>query len=225
MTAQHFQPSHGERPAQKAGPAARTLVPITFLLMTTLVLGCADNLPTAVEEHPAPGAVGAATDAAGKGGPANSGILARVTFPDDEICGISVTTDLFLAGAEWEPALPGHPPLKATGTLKLTWTTADGKSLQLRSAGNTVREITEWVGDNRFRATETSTGLRDALRTPQGPVFLADVGRIVIGNLVEVQENGEFAVLTTEILEVSGPHPHAESGFTLLCAAVTSVLS
>jgi len=224
MTAQHFQPSHGERPAQKAAPAARSLVPITFLLMTTLVLGCAD-IPSAVQEHPAPGAIGAATVAAGKGGPANSGVLARFTFPDDEICGISVTTDLFLAGAEWEPAFPGHPPLKATGTLKLTWTTVDGKSLQLHSSGNTVREITEWIDENTFRATETATGLRDALSTPQGPVFLRDVGRIVIENLVELQEGGGFVVLDTEILEVSGPHPHAESGFTLLCAAVTSVLS
>jgi hypothetical protein len=225
MTTQHFQPSHGERPAQKAAPAARSLVPITFLLMTTLVLGCADNITRAVEEHPAPGVSGAATAAADKGGPANSGVLARFTFPDDEICGISVTTDLFLAGAEWEPAFPGHPPLKATGTLRLTWTTADGKSLQLHSAGNTVREITEWIDENTFRATETSTGLRDALSTPQGLVFLRDVGRIVIGSLVELQEDGGFLILETEILEVSGPHPHAESGFTLLCAAVTSVLS
>lgn len=203
----------------------RTLPLVAVLLMTGFAVGCADGVPTAPEEHPGPETFGPV--AAAKGGPERTGILTRATFPGDQVCGISVTTEVFEAGTEWD-VLPGGVLARETGILRVTWTADNGQSVQLHAAGQASREITAWIDEEAglFTATETVVGLARAIKSPQGPAFYRDVGRIVFGfPLIQLLDGGGFAVLEPPvILEVSGPHPEAEGNATF-CEAVTEALS
>lgn len=199
---------------------------LLVLLTLPLALGCSDSVPTAVEAHAAPAADEAV--AAAKGGPAHTGVLARATFPNDQVCGISVTTEVFQTGAAWE-VLPGGLPPKQTGNLRVTFTADNGQSVQLHAAGQATREITEWIDEEAgtFSGRETVVGLARTIKPPHGPAFYRDVGRIVIGYpLIQLLDDEGFIILEPPvILEISGPHPEAESNFTLFCAAVTEALS
>lgn len=214
------QTSRGEHRTQKAAMIIKARSLAAVLLLTTLALGCVDSIPTAVEEPATPAADAAV--AAGKK-PAGAGVI-RATFPDDNVCGIPVTTDYFSAGATWD-ILPGGVPSKATGTLRVTFTAANGQSLQLHASGQVTREIAEWIDDETFVGIETVIGLGQALKMPHGPALMSDIGRIAFELVVQLQEDGGFILLAPPvILEVSGPHPQAENP-ALFCEIVTDALS
>jgi hypothetical protein len=213
--------ARAHRPPAQIGALSLAAV----LLTTILAFGCADSIPTGPEEDPGVEAFGPA--AAAKGGPARTGILTRATFPNDNVCGIPVTTEVFEAGTEWE-LLPGGVLSKETGILRVTWTADNGQSVQLHAAGQASREVTAWIDEEAglFTGTETVKGLARAIKSPQGPASYRDVGKIVFGfPLIQLLDGGGFAVLEPPvILEVSGPHPEAEGNATF-CEAVTEALS
>lgn len=216
------QTSSGDFPVREAGVSRGALSALVAVLVTTLFVGCTDSVPTAVDGHATSEAASVA--ALSKVKPTTTGVITRATFEDAEVCGIPVSTELFRAGAQWENPLPGHPPLKGTGTVRVTWTAANGKSIQLHASGQAIREITEWIDDRTFRATETVIGAPQTLKTPHGPPLVMDVGRIVFGFLIQLSETGGFIILEREILEMSGPHPQAEDP-ALFCQIVTEVLT
>lgn len=207
---------------REAGIRTGALSALVALLVTTLLVGCTDSVPTAVDGDATSEAASVA--ALSKVKPTTTGVITRDTFEDAEVCGIPVSTELFRAGAEWENPLPANPPLRGTGTVRVTWTAANGKSVQLHSSGQAIREITEWIDDRTFRATETVIGAKQKIKTPHGPPLIMDVGRIVFGFLVHLPEAGGFIVLEREILEMSGPHPQAEDP-ALFCQIVTGALT
>jgi hypothetical protein len=65
-------------------------------------------------------------------------------------------------------------------------------------------------------------GLPEVLRTPQGPVLLRDAGLITFSDTFDL-ETEEF--LSSEILVNRGPHPDADSDFTLFCEVISEALA
>jgi hypothetical protein len=67
----------------------------------------------------------------------------------------------------------------------------------------------------------TYKGLPNQLRTARGPVVLRDVGFITFAEVHDL-DTGE--ILSFEIVVNKGPHPEAESDFTIFCEAFTEAL-
>lgn len=198
----------------------RTFSTIIALLGGAPVLGCGGDSPTAIETTEASGPVRATT-----GAPLTAGVF-RVTF-DTRLCGIDVTVSIFDAGADFAPDLPGGPPSKEAGVLKMTLTAANGKTVQFSGTGVVTRTSGPVSEDGTFVAVLFSAGLV-GFSTPGGPPLTRDAGRIIIELLVREEEDGSFTVLSLEVLELSGPNVRVLSlepvPGSFFCEVVTEVL-
>lgn len=151
-------------------------------------------------------------------------VVERETFPDDEICGIPVTTRVrvnqtitqFLSGDGFHE--------KVTGSARFTFTAANGESVTLSSAGmSTFRETVNDDGTVTF--TATYKGLPEKIKG-KGKPLVADRGIITFITTIDFgdPEDPEDDVFTEKIIQ-KGPHPEADSGFNLFCDAITRALS
>lgn len=197
----------------------RTLSPLTAVLAAAVALGCDGPPPTAATESAALPQVAASHDA-----PLQTGVVTG-SFPGGEICGVPLErTDFFSAGPTWE-LLPGNEPSKAAGNLLTTWTAASGEVASVRHAGETTREIVEWLDEDTFVAIQTTAGLAEVIKASDGPPLTFDAGRIVVRLVVRLLPGGGSTLLAPpEFLEVDGPHPDIASGFALFCPAVRDAL-
>ena len=102
-----------------------------------------------------------------------------------------------------------------------TWTADNGKSVRLQYAGQfqATEVIDEEAGTITF--TDTNKGLPEKIMTRGGPVLVRDAGFITFTSTFDI-ETGE---LISEDVFFSGPHPEAESDFTLFCEVMTAALS
>ena len=104
-----------------------------------------------------------------------------------------------------------------------TFTADNGKSVVLQFAGQ-FSEVEPIVDEAAGTITfiTSNKGLPEKIMTGGGPVLLRDAGVITFGNTFDL-ETGEF--LGFEIVVNHGPHPEADSDFTLFCEVIAAALS
>jgi len=154
--------------------------------------------------------------------PLHTGVI-RATFPG-QFCGFDVTIELFGALAVFGPLDPAGFPSKDAGHRKITFTAANGKSIQLITAGLATNQFTLVNEEGTFTVIETFFGLPNKLSKPHGRNLMRNAGIIQFTLLIRQEEDGSFTVLENEITDVKGPHPNADSNFTLLCQIVADAL-
>jgi hypothetical protein len=139
----------------------------------------------------------------------------------DEICGIPVdivivVTDNFF--------LYEDDSFKDTASFQATFTNpVNGKSVLISSAGQTSGPppiVDEEAGTITFLAS--FRGLPEKIQTANGPVLLRDAGIITFADTFDL-ETGDF--ISSEIVVTKGPHPEADSDFTLFCEVISEALT
>jgi hypothetical protein len=108
----------------------------------------------------------------------------------------------------------------------VTWTNADGVTLT-----NTVRDVVQEDslvdnGDGTWTYTFTINGLPEFLRVGNDHIN-KDVGRLtqqIVFYFGDLSTQADDDVLSQTILNITGPHPTAESDFELFCQNVQKVL-
>jgi hypothetical protein len=136
-----------------------------------------------------------------------------------EICGIPVdiafvVTDNFFVFAD---------SFKDTSSARVTFTNpVNEKAVVVFNAGQIVGPppiIDEAAGTITF--STRYKGLPEKIQTSQGPVLLRDAGVITFADTFDLV-TGEF--ISTDVI-IKGPHPEAESDFTLFCQVISAAIS
>ena len=139
----------------------------------------------------------------------------------DEICGIAVDVDLVVTD---NFSLYADGTFKDTSSVQSTFTNpANGKSVVLSNAGQVSGPppiVDEDAGTITF--INSFKGLPEKIQTAQGPVLLRDAGVITFADTFDL-ETGEF--ISSETIVNNGPHPEADSDFTLFCEVITGALA
>jgi hypothetical protein len=144
------------------------------------------------------------------------------TFTDNDFCGTGMTVTGSFAGHGTEFFAPNKPVDY--------WNTTEGKTRYTNPLnGNTV--IAHFAGPflvkiisgdpetGTFVEETTNIGLPELFRAEHGGALTLDAGIIGFRNTWVNDE-----LVSSEILFVKGPHPQAESGFTLFCEVMTDAL-
>jgi hypothetical protein len=99
----------------------------------------------------------------------------------------------------------------------------NGKSVVVSSAGQVTGPaaiVDEEAGTITFLTS--FKGLPEKIQTAQGRVLLRDAGIITFADTFDL-ETGEF--ISSEITVNKGPHPEADSDFTLFCEVISEALT
>lgn len=145
---------------------------------------------------------------------------------EEELCGIPVTTRVRIRQTIRE-TFEGDTFLgaKVTGSFRATSTAENGRSVTISSAG--VSTFTDTVNDDgTITFTATYKGLAEKIKGSRGPL-LADRGVITIITTVDIGDPEDFeddVVVEEEVIQ-KGPHPEADSGFSLFCSTVEQALA
>jgi hypothetical protein len=137
-----------------------------------------------------------------------------------EICGIPVDVEIVVTDNFFVYA---DDSFKDTSSVRSTFTNpANGKSIIISSAGQVSGQsiVDEEAGTITFLTS--FKGLPEKIQTAQGAVLLRDAGIITFADTFDL-ETGEF--IGSEITVNNGPHPEADSDFTLFCEVVTGALA
>jgi hypothetical protein len=138
----------------------------------------------------------------------------KLTIPDVDICGFVGTLEV--NGSQIITV--SDTTLKTTGQLTDILTTATGKSVVIKAAGQFTSTFTA-AGDT-ITFVDTYKGLPEKISARgKGGTVLRDAGVISFITTINLV-TGE---ITNDVV-IKGPHPEAESDFTLFCAAVSAVL-
>jgi hypothetical protein len=147
------------------------------------------------------------------------------TEEDADVCGITV--DIVAQGVFTDKAFfdkeGNFVRFQSTASATVTFTAENGKSVINQFANQYVETepiVDETAGTITF--VYSFKGLPEVLRTPQGPVLLRDAGLITFSDTFDL-ETEEF--LSSEILVNRGPHPDADSDFTLFCEVISEALA
>ena len=137
-----------------------------------------------------------------------------------EICGIPVDVDLVVTDNFF---LYADGSAKDTSSVQQTFTNpVNGKSVVLSAAGLIsfpTAIIDEEAGTITFLTSYK--GLPEKIQTAGGPVLLRDAGIITFADTFNLV-TGDF--ISTEVI-VNGPHPEADSDFTLFCEVISGALT
>jgi hypothetical protein len=136
-----------------------------------------------------------------------------------EICGIAVDIDIVVTD---NFLLYADESFKDTSSVMQTFTNPEtGQSVVVSSAGQITGTavIDEEAGTITF--VTSFIGLPERIQTQQGPILLRDAGVITFADTFDL-ETEEF--LGSEVT-ITGPHPEAESDFTLFCEVITEALT
>jgi hypothetical protein len=139
----------------------------------------------------------------------------------EELCGIAVTTHVEVN----ENVLVYEGSFTDLSRVRVTWTNADGDWLQLFAAGRASIQFEEENGI--LTITEWHSGVQERLRSSAGITAAFDRGRIgfaIVIDLNDPEDPEDDELVSFEILFVAGPHPEADSDFSLFCDVVTEVL-
>jgi hypothetical protein len=146
------------------------------------------------------------------------------TFEDVDVCGINV--DVVSEGVFTDKIFFDNDGnfvrFMSTVSGRNTLTADNGKSVIIQFANqftDVAPIIDEAAGTITFMAT--NKGLPEKIKTPHGPVLLRDAGLITF---VDTFDLATFEFISSEII-VKGPHPEADSDFTLFCEVVSEALA
>ena len=138
----------------------------------------------------------------------------KLTIPDVDICGFVGTLEV--NGSQIITL--SDTTLKTTGQVTQVLTTAAGKSVVIKNAGQFTSTFTS-AGDT-ISFVDTYKGLPEKISARgKGGTVLRDAGVISFITTINLV-TGE---ITNDVV-IKGPHPEAESDFILFCAAVGAVL-
>jgi len=142
------------------------------------------------------------------------------SFPD-EICGIAVDVDLMVTDNFF---LLADGTFKDTSSVKATFTNPEnGNSVVVSNAGQVTGPppvVDEEAGTITFLTSYK--GLPEKIQTAHGAVLLRDAGIITFADTFDL-ETGEF--ISSETIVNKGPHPEADSDFTLFCEVISGALT
>jgi hypothetical protein len=99
----------------------------------------------------------------------------------------------------------------------------NGKSVVVSNAGQVTGPppvVDEEAGTITFLTS--FKGLPEKIQTAQGAVLLRDAGIITFADTFDL-ETGEF--ISSETIVNKGPHPEADSDFTLFCEVISGALT
>jgi hypothetical protein len=112
---------------------------------------------------------------------------------------------------------------KDTSSFKATYTNpVNGQSVVVSSAGQIIGSsavVDEEAGTITFLTSYK--GLPEKIQTAHGAVLLRDAGIITFADTFDL-ETGEF--ISSETIVNKGPHPEADSDFTLFCEVISGAL-
>ena len=111
---------------------------------------------------------------------------------------------------------------KSLSSVNVVFTADDGRSVLQHLAQAFVFEEVVDEAAGTLTLLFTFKGLPNQLRTPHGGVVLRDVGFITFAEVHDL-DTGE--IVSFEIVVNKGPHPEAESDFTIFCDAFTEALA
>jgi hypothetical protein len=146
------------------------------------------------------------------------------TFENVDVCGVNV--DVVSEGVFTDKAFFDQDGnfVRFMSTISGTNTlTADnGKSVVVRFS-NQFTDIDPIVDEAAGTITFVTTfiGLPEMIKTPHGPVLLREAGFI---SFAETRDLDTFDLISSEVI-VKGPHPDADSDFTLFCEVITAALA
>jgi hypothetical protein len=110
----------------------------------------------------------------------------------------------------------------STASAMTTLTAGNGKSVIIQNAGQ-FTDVEPLIDEEAGTITFTTTfkGLPEKIQTDHGRVLLRDAGVITFMDTFDL-ETGEF--ISSDVI-IKGPHPEAESDFTLFCEVITEALA
>lgn len=139
----------------------------------------------------------------------------------DEICGIAV--DVEVVGTD-NFFLYADDTFRDTSSFQATFTNPlNGNSVVVSNAGQVTGPppiVDEEAGTITFLTS--FAGLPEKIQTANGSVLLRDAGIITFADTFDL-ETGEF--ISSETIVNNGPHPEADSDFTLFCEVISAALS
>jgi hypothetical protein len=149
----------------------------------------------------------------------------HVVFVDEDqtICGINL--DVVVDVTFFDKAF-----FDKDGNLIRFMATASGSNTFVNDAGESVvvnfaelNRETESIDEDAGTVTVTFSvrGLPEKISTPHGPTLTRDAGLITFVNVFDLATG---RLITEEIIVNNGPHPQADSNFTLFCEIITDEL-
>jgi hypothetical protein len=139
----------------------------------------------------------------------------------DEICGIPVNVEIVVTDNFF---VYDDDSFKDTSSFRSTVTNpVNGKSVVISSAGQVSGPppiVDEEAGTITFLTS--FRGLPEKIQTANGSVLLRDAGIITFADTFDL-ETGDF--ISSEIVVNKGPHPEADSDFTLFCEVISEALT
>jgi hypothetical protein len=139
----------------------------------------------------------------------------------DEVCGIPV--DVEVVGTD-NFFLYADDTFKDTSAFRTTFTNPENGSSVIVSATGQVSGSSPIIDEQAGTITFLTSfkGLPEKIQTAQGSVLLRDAGLITFADTFDL-ETGEF--ISSETIVNNGPHPEADSDFTLFCEVITGALA
>jgi hypothetical protein len=140
-------------------------------------------------------------------------------FTEENFCGSGLTVDVQVGGVQ--NIHLGRESIRGTGEVRAVITNPEnGNLVTVSSAGQFHTELVagDPGGVHTFHAT--FKGLAEKVQTAHGDILLRDAGVITFADTFDGPN-----FLGSEVIVNKGPHPDADSGFTLFCQRVVPVLS
>ena len=149
---------------------------------------------------------------------------------EEEICGIDVeTTVSFVNHFISRTGKNGFPLFQGSGQGTTTWFNPEtGLSVTLKNSGGFKDLSVTDNGDGTITVVTQTVGIPEEITLDDGTVAIKDVGRIVFSAVFDYNgttDPDDDIFISDEILSISGPHPEAESDFTLFCETVIDGLT
>ena len=146
------------------------------------------------------------------------------TAQDVDVCGISV--DVVSEGVVTDQLFfdtnGDIGRFMSTGSGTTRFTADNGKSVVVEFAGLFVDQgavIDEAAGTITF--SSTNIGLPEKIQASRGPVLLRDAGTI---SFISIFDLATFEPISFDVVS-HGPHPEADSDFTLFCEVIAAALT
>ena len=158
--------------------------------------------------------VGPAAQAA----PPDNHFTDRGSFTDPDFCGTGETVrETFVAKGTIHERRDGTVFVTVRGFQTFT-SASTGKTVIGHFANRVTDEFIE-NDDGTVSIRTTFTGLPEQFRLKGGGLITRDAGTITIGLTIDEEGN-----VISEEITFRGPHPQAESGFTLFCEVIPEAL-